>query len=346
VSHDNSPATLANWNRTRLDYPTMSIRLGLIGCGDHSEIGHAMPLARYGAAHPETIDLAAACDLRPERAEMFCHKYGFARPYHQADDVLTRERLNACIAVVPVEHISEVGIKLLQANMPCVVEKPLGATIAEARRLLEAAKATGTTNMVSMNRRFMPLLNRGMEWAKAAGDLHYVHCAMLRHARTEPDFLRFTTIHALDTMRFICGEVSASEIRSLTPTAPHWFAIDLRFENGVQGRIDVLPTAGLVEETYELIGGGFRAVITSPFGLQRSLRCYQENRLVLQDIAGNETPEDVTQGFYGEATELIRALSHGKRPKPSIEEVFPSVELCFELADRAQRNAHRVPTAR
>jgi predicted dehydrogenase len=317
----------------------MSLRLGLIGCGEHSEIGHAIPLARYATTHPETIVLAAACDLRRERAEMFCHKYGFARPYHQADDVLEKERLDVCIAVVPVEHISEIGTKLLQANMPCVVEKPLGATIAEARRLLEAAKATGTTNMVSVNRRFMPLLNRGMEWAKAAGILRYVHGAMLRHARTEPDFLRFTAIHALDTLRFICGEVRASEIRSLTPTAPHGYAIDLQFENGVQGRIDVLPTAGLVEETYELTGDGFRAVITSPFGLQRSLHCYQENRLVLTDTAGSDTPEDVTQGFYGEATELIEALSLAKRPKPSIEEVFPSVELCFKLADFAQENA-------
>ena len=326
----------------------MSIRLGLIGCGEHSEIGHAIPLARYAATHLEAITLAAACDLRLERAEMFCQQHGFARPYQNADEMLAKEHLNVCIAVVPVERISEIGIKLLQANMPCVVEKPLGATIAEVRRLLEAAKATKTTNMVSVNRRFMPLLNRGVEWAKAAGTLRYVHCAMVRHARTEPDFLRFTAIHALDTMRFIGGEVSASEIRLLTPATPHWYTIDLQFEDGIQGRIDVLPTAGMVEETYELAGDGFRVVITSPFGPQRSLRCYQENRLVLEEIAGSGTPEDMTQGFYGEAVELIQALSHGKRPKPSIEDVFPSVELCFELADRAERyaSARRVPTAR
>ncbi len=325
----------------------MSIRLGLIGCGEHSEIGHAIPLARYAAMHPKAVVLAAACDLRPERAEMFCQDYGFARPYQNADDVLAKEHLDVCISVMPVERISEIGIKLLQANMPCVVEKPLGATIAEVRRLLEAAKATKTTNMVSVNRRFMPLLNRGVEWAKAAGTLRYVHCAMVRHARTEQDFLRFTAIHGLDTLRFIAGDVSVSEIHPLTPGPAHSYAIDLQFENGVQGRIDVLPTAGMVEETYKLVGDDFRAVITSPFGPQRSLRCYQENRLVLEEIAGSETPEDVTQGFYGEAIELIQALSQGKRPKPSIEDVFPSVELCFELAERAEKYAstHRVPTA-
>jgi len=34
----------------------MNIRLGLIGCGEHSEIGHAIPLAPYAATHAEGIN--------------------------------------------------------------------------------------------------------------------------------------------------------------------------------------------------------------------------------------------------------------------------------------------------
>lgn len=312
----------------------MSVRLGLIGCGEHSELGHATPLARYADTHPDEIFLAAACDLRVQRAEMFCQKYRFVRAYQNADEMLAKEKLDACIAVVPVERIPEVGIKLLQANMPCVVEKPLGATIADVRQLLDVAKTTRTVNMVSVNRRFMPFLNRGIKWAEAAGKLRYVYSAMLRHERCEPDFLRYTAVHALDTMRFIGGEISASEIRSVTSATPHWYAIDLQFENGMQGRVDILPSAGVVEERYELLGDGFRVVIISPFGPQRSLRCYRENRLVLEEIAGKETPEDVTQGFYGEASELVQALRTRNPLKPSIEDIFPSVELCFQLAER------------
>jgi predicted dehydrogenase len=320
----------------------MTIRLGLIGCGEHAEIGHAIPLARYVAAHPGAVMLAAACDLRRERAEMFCQKYDFARAYQDADQMLAKEQLDVCVAVTPVERIAEIGIKLLQAKMPCVVEKPLGATIAEVKRLLEVARANNTTNMVSVNRRFMPLLVRGVDWAKAAGSLRYVRCTMLRHARTEPEFLSHTAIHALDTVRFIAGNVSAFEIHSLNPKPPHWYAIDLQFESGVQGRIDILPTAGMIEETYELIGDGFRSVITCPFGPQRSLRCYQENRLVLEEIAGSDTPEDVINGFYGEIVELVRALTNKERLIPSIEDVFPSVELCFQIADRAEENSAAV----
>jgi len=89
------------------------IRLGLIGCGEHSEIGHAIPLARYGAAHPGEIELAAACDLRIGLAQDFCGRYGFASAYSDVDEMLAAEKIDGCIAVVPVDKISLVGIKLL-----------------------------------------------------------------------------------------------------------------------------------------------------------------------------------------------------------------------------------------
>lgn len=313
----------------------MSIRIGLIGCGEHSEIGHAVPLDRYSAAHPGALTLAAACDLRRERAQMFCQKYGFGRDYVDIGDMLAKEKLDVCIAVAPVDLIPEIGIRLLHANIACVVEKPLGPTIAQVQKLLEASRSTKTSNMVSVNRRFMPLLNRGLEWARNAGTLRYVRATMLRHERSEPEFLRFTAIHALDTVRFIGGEFAALKMGTLTTATPRWYAIDIRFESGVMARVDILPTAGVVEETYELIGDGFRAIVTSPFGPQRFLRCYQRNELVLEELAS--APEDVIFGFYGEVEELVDAIQHARRPRPSIEDIFPSVQSCFDLADRLEK---------
>lgn len=315
----------------------MSVRIGLLGCGEHSEIGHAVPLARYSAEHPGAVVLVAACDLRHERAELFCQKYGFKRAYSDMDAMLENGKLDICIAVVPVENIPSVGIRLLQAHVSCVVEKPLGPSIAEVERLRDAARATNTINMVSVNRRFMPLLKRGVEWAKSTGTLRYVRATMLRHERTEPDFLGFTAIHALDTIRFIAGDFASSNIRAITPAAPHSYVIDIRFEAGPVGRIDVLPTSGMVEETYELMGDGFRCVVTSPFGPRRLLRCYQQNRLVQEEIADCQ-PEDVIFGFYGEVVELLEAFRQGRRPKPTIDDIFPSVQACFELVKRTENS--------
>jgi predicted dehydrogenase len=317
------------------------IRLGLIGCGEHSESGHAIPLARYQAVHPGEIELTAACDLNLERAQFFCRQYGFVNAYRDVDEMLAQCRLDGCIAVVPVQKISELGIKLLGLGIPCVVEKPLGASLAEAKTLLAAARATGTMNMVSVNRRFMPFLNRALEWTHNVGPLRYVRCTLTRHARREPEFLWATAVHAVDALRHIAGEVVEAKIRVLGHAAgsAEWYAINLSFENGVSGRLDVLPTAGMLEETYELIGEGFRASITCPFGPERGLRCFRENRLVLVETASESIPEDVLNGCYDEASEFIRALTVKRVARPSIEEVFRSVELCLTMAKTPEENA-------
>jgi virulence factor len=322
------------------------IRLGLIGCGEHSEGGHAVPLARYRGAHPDEVELTAVCDLRVERAQLFCSRYGFLHAYGDMNEMFDRHDLDACIAVVPVDKIPQVGIQLLERRMPCVVEKPLGASMDEVDALLKAARETGTPNMVSVNRRFMPFLNRALAWNREQGPLRYIRCTFTRHARGEPQFLSETGVHAIDTMRYIAGEVNRADIRTLKACdgAAEWYAIDLEFESGVSGRIDVLPTCGLREETYEMIGEGFRALVTSPFGPKRGFRCFRENRVVLEEHESQATTEDVVNGFYDEAAALIRSLNAKRELRPSIEDVFPSVRLSLQLAAEVpQRSRNPVP---
>ena len=316
------------------------IRLGLIGCGAHSERGHAIPLARYKAAHADELVLAAVCDLQIERARHFSRKYGFLAVYRDVDEMLRKEKLDGCITVVPPENISELGIKLLSRGIPCVVEKPLGSSLAEAQALRDSAATTKTPNMVSVNRRFMPFLNRAIEWTSQAGCLRYVHCTLARHDRKEPEFLWATAVHAVDTLRYIAGQVMAFDLRTLKASSgtTAWYTLDLQFENGISGHVDVLPAAGMAEETYDLFGDGFRASVTCPFGPQLGWRCFRDGRLVEAETVPAERPEDVVNGCFDEATAFLDALSGGT-PKPSIIEVFPSVELCFAVAETANVRA-------
>jgi hypothetical protein len=134
-------------------------------------------------------------------------------------------------------------------------------------------------------------------------------------------------------LRYIAGDVAEASIRTLLPVrgGAHWYAIDLRFNSGVAGRVDVLPTTGVLDETYELFGEGCRAIVTAPFGFQRGMRCFQGNELVVEE-SSEAVPEDVLNGCYDEASAFISALAAKKRPRPSIADVFPSVELCLQLA--------------
>jgi predicted dehydrogenase len=311
------------------------IRLGLIGCGAHSETGHAIPLARYKAAHPDEIELAAVCDLQVERAREFRGKYGFLAAYRNVDEMFDTENLDACIAVVPPEAISELGIKLLKMGVPCVVEKPLGSSLAEVKALQNSAAETHTWNMVSVNRRFMPFLNRAIDWTKGVAPLRYVRCTLTRHARAEPEFIWATAVHAVDTLRYIAGEVLVFDPRILKTDAGtrQWYSINLRFDSEISGRIDVLPTTGMLEETYELFGEGFRASVTCPFGPQLGWHAFRDGRLVAGETAAGE-PEDILNGCYDEAAAFIRALNARSAPRPSIVEVVPSATLCMAIAER------------
>jgi predicted dehydrogenase len=313
---------------------TSTIRLALIGCGEHAETGHAIPLARYQSEHPQAIALVAACDIRIERAQRFGQQYGFKASYGNIDEMLSREEIDGCIAVVPPERISETGILLLNRHIPCVVEKPLGSVLAEVEELAKKAAESGTPNMVSVNRRFMPFLNRALEWARNAGSVRYVHCTLARHARSEREFIWATAVHAVDTLRYIAGEVNKCEGRTMMAGTTAWYAIDLLFQSGVEGRIDVLPTVGMVEETYDLSGEGFHVWVTCPFGRKRGWLAYRNGVLVTEELASADTPEDVLNGCYDETGAFIAALRDRSAPRPSIAEVAPSVRICMSIANQ------------
>ena len=315
------------------------VRIALVGCGEHSRSSHATPLARYAAEHRGEIELVAACDLNADRAAEFCRTFGFARQYTDLDRMLETEKLDGCVSVLPIEHIVNTGIKLLERSLPCVIEKPLGTSREEAERLSLVARKTQTTHMVSVNRRFMPYLNEVRSWIQECGPLRYVRAVQVRHARSEEDFIWSTTIHVMDALRHFVGEVETFDVDIQQPvgSSATWYRISLLFKNGVTGTVEVLPTAGMVEESYEFFGDGFRARVSAGSGPQRSMECWQEDKLVAASKADESEAEDLRNGAYQEVQEFVRALRTGTRAFPEVDDVLPSARICFAIADSVTR---------
>ena len=312
------------------------IRIALAGCGEHSRASHAAPLARFAARHPNEITLVAACDLNQERALEFCRSFGFAQAYEDLDQMLEIEKPDACVSVMPMENIGEVGIKLLERRVPCVIEKPLGTSLPEIERLARVARETQTPHMVSVNRRFMPYLNQARSWMQQHGALRYVRASQVRHQRGEPDFIWSTAIHAIDALRYIAGDVEKFDVifsRTGMSDAT-WYLISLRFESGTIGQVEILPTAGMVEESYELFGESCRARVTAGSGTQRSLECWTEGEQIIASHVTEDEPEDLRNGAYQEVEEFVRALRTGNHPQPCIDDILPSARISFAIADR------------
>ena len=188
------------------------IRIAIAGCGEHSRSSHATPLARYASQHKDEIQLVAACDLDAEKANEFCRTFGFLRAYTDMDQMLESEKPDACVCIMPMGNIVEKGIELLERRIPCVIEKPLGTSLAEIERLNQVAHDTGTPHMVSVNRRFMPYLNEVRAWLNEVGPVRYVRATQVRHARSEDDFIWSTAIHVLDALRYVVGEIDVFDV--------------------------------------------------------------------------------------------------------------------------------------
>jgi virulence factor len=227
---------------------------------------------------------------------------------------------------------------LLERKIPSVIEKPLGVTREDSERLADTARRTGTPHMVSVNRRFMPYLNQAKSWAKNIGPLQYVRATQVRHGRDEPDFIWSTAIHVLDALRHVAGEVAEFHTQVHRPgLSTAWYVVSLRFESGASGRIEVLPTAGMVEESYDLFGEGFRARVVAGSGVQRSLQAWRAGQVVLENHSSKTEPEDLRNGSFEEVVEFVRALKTGERPWPSVEDILPSARICFSIAESVAR---------
>jgi predicted dehydrogenase len=199
--------------------------------------------------------------------------------------------------------------------------------------------------MVSVNRRFMPYLNRACSWAKRAGRLQYVRATQVRHNRSESDFIWSTAIHPLDALRHIAGDVKQYKTETFAEgLSTTWYAISLTFAGGVTGRVEILPTAGMVEESYELYGEGFRARVVAGSGSQRSLECWRNGRLEIHEQSPDTEPEDLRNGSYEEVEEFVGALKVGKAPQPTVEDILPSARICFAISEevRSQTDAKSI----
>ena len=307
------------------------LRIALLGAGSHSEHVHAPSLALYAREHPGEIELAAVCDLREDRARLFCDRFGFARAYTDLDQMLGSERPDACWVVSPIELTRALAGRVMERGIPTFFEKPPGKDLREARELADISQRAGTPNMVAFNRRWAPCTRKALEWAAEHGPFEYLYARMLRARRSEQGFAFGTGIHLLDCVRALAeatmgGIAAAQTTRVEVAPGLYNFHVDLHLGSG-RGRCDILPTCGVLEESF-LLFGRVRSVISAlPWvAVDGRAELHVEGKLVDSE-AWPAQPAHVSSGFYGEAVEFISALKEGRRPSPSPQDAVDSVAL-------------------
>lgn len=258
--------------------------------------------ARHLAAMPN-VELVGVYDIRPERTGHVASMLG-TRACRSREELLILAR--AVTVAVPTADHAEVGLAVLQAGRPLLMEKPLAATVAEADALIVAAERAGVILHVGHIERF----NRALRGAQPFLDRPlFIECERLAPFQprgTDVPVVLDLMIHDLDLILHLAGGALLE-------------AVDVR-ANGAA----VLSAHLDVAHAHVEFNTGLVASVTASRIAEaqvRRLRIYQEEGYLSLDLA---------QG-RGEFLRLRNRWTRGDDAR--LEEVTERIPLHAPLAD-------------
>jgi D-apiose dehydrogenase len=191
------------------------LRLGVIGCGFFAE-NHLNAWSRM-----EGVELAAVCDIDAGKARSAAERFGAARSYTSAEDMLDKEQLDFVdIATTMASHQALVGLAASR-GLPTIVQKPLAPDWETCRAIVEATRAAAIPFMVHENTRFLTPVRRAKavidsgaigtaNWARVSFRTgHDIYGKQPYLARETHFVILDLGVHMLDVARFLMGEATS-----------------------------------------------------------------------------------------------------------------------------------------
>lgn len=156
------------------------IKVGIIGCGGIANSKHLPALKR----HSDMLDLVAFCDIVPERAEKAAAEYGTpdAKVYTDYRELLKDESIETVHVLTPNVSHCELTCAALDAGKHVLCEKPMAATPADAKKMLEARDRSGKILTIGYQNRYRQdslTLKRICE-NKELGEIYYARAHAIR----------------------------------------------------------------------------------------------------------------------------------------------------------------------
>ncbi len=216
------------------------LRVAFIGAGGRALMAHYPSLRDIPEAQ-----LVAVAELDEQRLHKTCDLYDIKGRYSTYRQMLEREKPDAVYAIMPPHHLFDICATVIEHGCHLIIEKPPAVTTEQIRQLAALARRHKVLTGVAFQRRFAPVIRRGKTLCEERGTVHTAHASFYKnwvggapYYRGALDMLTCDGIHAVDTLRYLCGgevESVASDSRRLD--ADHWnvhLAL-VRFSSGATG---------------------------------------------------------------------------------------------------------------
>ncbi|WP_135550454.1 Gfo/Idh/MocA family protein [Paenibacillus cymbidii] len=218
-----------------------TFKAALIGAGERARNVIYPALAALG-----DVELAAICDIDPSMRQIAADRFGIERRYGDSGAdyrrMIAEVEPDAVFAIGQPHHLYDVWMWCLERGLPLYIEKPLGLNMHQARALAHVAQAGNCITQVSFQRRITPLVVQLREECLKRGPIVHAVCKFYK-SEVRPflgmrDHMMDDCVHAIDTLRWICGgevaRVDSHVKRVLTPDI-NFISATLHFDNGATG---------------------------------------------------------------------------------------------------------------
>ncbi len=305
------------------------VRVAMIGAGRMANSVHYPSLASF-----DDVEIAAICDLDPERLHGTADKYGVERRYANYRTMIEEIAPDAVYVIGHPDHMYNIWQWCLSEGLNLYIEKPMGLTIHQARALAYMAEKKGCITQVSFQRRSCPMVIMLREACLKRGPIVHAVCTFYK-CQVEPylaarDHLTDDGVHAIDTLRWMCGgevvQVQSLTKRVLVPDINFISAI-LHFDNGATGvmlnswssgrrifRVEMHAPGVCVEAEHE--GKGTLYADGDTKGVEYDTR----------EVAGSDE-FFIYGGFQAKNREFIDCLKSGHQPGSNFADAVKTMEV-------------------
>lgn len=328
------------------------LRVGVVGCGQIARKLHIpgylrTPEARLVALYNHRLETIG--DLRGE--------YPQAAIYDNYEAFLDEGEVEAISLCTPNAFHADMSVAALRRGVHVLVEKPMATSLADARRMIDAAESSGALLMVGHSQRFYPSYRRAHEIVRSGslGKIRQVR-GTLAHGGPlgwSPRGRWFTSsnlagfgvagdlgVHTADMMRFLTGE----EVETVAGFVEA-FELDEVEDNSVAVMQLSSGTLGLLSVSWTTRGGPIDEF--SVIGEEGLLRVGVEadSPVVLYKASGERVAHDVPRGIpkrgevflLDEVSQFVEAAL-GKRPSPVTgEDGYRALEICAGIIRSSYR---------
>ena len=308
------------------------VTLALIGAGAMANTMHYPSLSQM-----DDVDMAAVCDLVPEKAEETAKKFGIDKTYTDYREMLDEVAPDAVYVLMPPHHMFDIAIEVMNRKHHLFIEKPPGLNAFQNRRLAECAERNKVLAMCGFQRRFVPLVNTMRKEVEERGPIHTAVVTYVKCEYPDPgyyggaaDILSCDGVHAVDALRDLCGGDAvtvASDIRALGADDSNAFYAIIKFSSGATGILETNWACGRRFYKVEMHAQGISAYAEP----DEDGMLYKDGELEGKQFdpaqcARSEKPWR-RLGFFDENRHFIDCVKAGKQPLTSLEDTVKTMEL-------------------